>query len=385
MLKDEIKVLLYSDDYADQLVEFIRQVWDKDLTRKEFLQRRQEENSANPYGNECGFPIALAVHKDKVVGHIALKPCGFLIKTEEIPGYWQAGIHVFPEYRGLGLATKMSGLLIKEVSIVTGFFVVKQTLKLKRRLGWALPGKIPEYVKFLKPKDFVNKIQLEKIGTVPKVIQWIYALTRLIGKPLFATIFLAIATIHNKFMTIFLSGENTKYIRVVDSFDTRTNFLWERNKKHLNYAQVRTAEYLNWAFNVSEGWIKVIYEDDDSVLGYVIISLKQFEPDTRLSEIISLSIIDIFWDFTKPNILNALLSFCEQYASANNCDIIFCTISYQNSKNTLIKNSFIPIPKSVHFSVYSSKNIKFSNKLSEWFITRGDADAAGALGKGIRG
>lgn len=386
MTKDPITILLYTDQYADQLVEFIRKVWDKNLTREIFFEKQNRDTRTNPYGKECGSPIVLALYKDMVVGHIALKPCGFLLNGKEVAGYWQAGIHVLPEFRGRGLATKMSEMLIKNTSVVTGFFVIEQTLKLKKRLGWDLPGKIPEYIKFIRPKELMTKINLNNIEMVPDSLKKLFTIIQKFGKTYSLYLFSMFIKVFNNGIKFLNTQPDITNIKIVNDFDKRIDDIWDNNKKYIINSQVRKADYLNWAFDSNKGWIKAIYEVNDKVLGYIILSLKQFKTGTRLSNIISASIIDIYWDFLQPDIFKALILFCEQYSFSNGAEILFCTINHIQAEKWLKRSAFIKIPKSVYFSIYTpNANIQYSKKLSDWFLTRGDADAAGALGQEIRG
>ena len=383
---NNIKILRYDDKYLSEFIEFIRQVWVKDISKEKLLQRREDDLKRNPYGRECGFPIVIAMHNNRMVGHIALKPCGFLLDGKEISGYWQAGIHVFPEVRSQGVATSMSKLLIENKPIVTGFFVVEQTLKLKKKLGWDLPGKIPEYIKFLRPKDFIIKINLNNINIIPDQLKKLFEILHNIAKKPTAYVFLLVINVINKIKIVLHQTPDTSNIQIVDKFDTKVDELWELNKKFLINAQVRKSQYLNWAFDDEKGWIKAVYKKEDEVQGYVILSLKHFEPGTRLSNIVSVSIIDIFWDFSQIDIFRALIAFSEKFAFENGADILFCTINNRNIKKYLKRHAFFEIPRSVYFSIYSAnKQTEYSTNLSDWFITRGDADAAGALGMEIKG
>ena len=55
-------------------------------------------------------------------------------------------------------------------------------------------------------------------------------------------------------------------------------------------------------------------------------------------------------------------------------------INDKAAKRILLKNGFIKIPGTVFFGFHCSNNsLILSANLEDWFITRGDADAAGSL------
>lgn len=382
----KIKITLYEEKYEEQLIEFIRKVWVRDITKDLFHSKQTNDMKNNPYSQGKRFPIAIALCENTIVGHIALKPCGLLLNGQEVTGFWQAGIHVNEKFRGMGIATQLSQLIINRDEVVTGFFVVDQTLKLKKTLGWDLPGKVPDFMKIIRPKEFIKEVNLSNLPVVPDRIKYIFNVFQKFWKIPVIYLFTAAMHTYNLKSKLFKTKTKIDNINIVETFDKRIDTLWETNKSFLSNAQVRKSDYLNWSFNKSKGWIKVIYEKDNKVLGYIILSLKTFETGSRLSGINTCSLIDIFWDLTQPNIFASLLAFSEKYARSQGAVILFCTINYKPINKFLSKASFFEIPRSVYFSIYTSnKDIEYSKELSDWFITRGDADAAGSLGQEIRG
>jgi len=144
---------------------------------------------------------------------------------------------------------------------------------------------------------------------------------------------------------------------------------------------VRNAEYLNWRFNSEDGWIKLLLEESGKVLAYSILSMKKFTKDERLGNMGLLCIVDILWDFTKPDVLHAMIEYIEMFAQTNCSDAVICSISDNRARNILLKKGFIKIQSTVYFEYHvRDKGINLSDKMDDWYITRGDADAVGNLG-----
>ncbi len=374
-------ITLYEDKYSAEMVEFVKKVWDKNYSLEKWKKELEDNTINNPYGKIGGYTASIAIDSNMIIGHVARKPCGFWLNGREIVGYFMVGIHVLPEYRGKGLAKSLPQKLIEDVPFITGFFVVKEAYKIWKHHGYVIPGKIPEYIKILQPKEILKKIKIDSFKFIPSSVKRLY---NIFNK----------ANIFPRFISLMLSSYNfilkrlfeyeSKYSKeVVDDFNKGIDELWENNKQFIKYCQVRRADYLNWHFGSKEGWIKVICKRDSEVKGYAVLSLKIIREDKRVSDLKVMSIIDIFWDFTKPDICQELVSFSEYIARRENVDILICSINNSKAQMILRKKGFIRIPGTVYFSFYTAqKEIKeiLSNKMKDWFMTRGDADAAGSLG-----
>ena len=53
----------------------------------------------------------------------------------------------------------------------------------------------------------------------------------------------------------------------------------------------------------------------------------------------------ILWDFTKPDVLHAMIEYIEMFAQTNCSDAVICSISDNRARNILLKKGFIKIAK----------------------------------------
>lgn len=377
-----MEVLFYNDSHLPALIEFIRTVWDKNASADAFLRKRREDYSENPYGAEGDFPIVILIEDNKIVGHIAATPCKLWARQAEVLMYWLSGLYLLPECRGGGSGYLLPKKLIDNLSVVTGFFVLEAPLKIYRKLGWVIVGKIPEYIKIINPRGFFTKIDITALDRLPKGLMKSILEILLDRRFLGPTVFSSMVNLYNSLWKLFtLNRHLGMSVKIVEDFDERVDMLWERTKYLLKYSQVRRSAYLNWRFKSNKGWTKVICEDGGRVLGYAIISVKVFTEKERLPGIKVVSIIDLLWDFEKPRVLEKLLHFVEKLAREKEGDILLCSVNSRNARNILLRNAFLRIPGTVHFAFHCLDNkLSLSHKMDEWFITRGDADAAGSLG-----
>jgi len=377
-----MKVITFSDEYLESLISFIKLVWNKNATPLEFIESRYNDLINNPYGRKLGFPIYLLLDNDHVVGHIAATPCGLWANGKEHNMYWISGLHILPEYRGKGVARLLPMRVMKELPTITGFFVLDAPLRIYHKLGWNIIGKIPEYIKIINPVGFISNINITNLVHLPTVAKKAVNKNSKIKQIIYWRMIPFSLNCYNKFWKmISYNKKKDNLCQIVKDFDDRIDTLWERNKYSIKFAQVRKSSYMNWQFKQGEGWVKIIYEEEDRVFGYAILSIKRFWEDSRMGNVKITSIIDLFWDFDKPYVLKKMLDYIGELSNIQNSDVIICSINNKNARNILVKNAYLKIPGSVYFEYYSSDdNLNLSNNIKDWYITRGDADAYGSLG-----
>lgn len=372
-----VNIINFNEKYIKQQVEFINIVWDKNATVHSYVEKREKDLKENPYGAEGGFPIFMLIENERVVGNVVATPCRLWANGREHGMYWISGLHVLPEYRGRGAAKLLPMKVMDELPIVTGFFVLDAPYKIYKKLGWNILGKIPEYIKIINSREFIHNVRLNNIDFIPHSIARVFKKT----DSLFSSILTSMVSLYNKTFDL-ISGSTFEYqvCKNVDHFDKRVDDLWERNKHKVKFAQVRNSDYMNWMFKQEKGWIKIVYEEEDGIHGYAILSCKHFKEDTRLGNLKVLSIIDILWDFEKFHILESILNYAERIGHSQNVDVIICSINHHIARRMLLRKGYIKIPSTVYFEYHAKDDaLNLSKNMCDWYITRGDADAAGSL------
>ncbi len=373
-----MKVFFYNDTFIPQLVAFLRKVWNKDITESSLIEKRKREMSENPYAREGKFPIVIAMKDDQIIGHHAGTPSKLWVGEKEVLSHWLAGLHVLPEGRRQGVAKALQNIT-NQLPLATSFWVIEATLKVKRKMGWTIVGKIPDYIKILNPEKTIDSIDFDNLSHINKVIQKIFSNKKGFRRAFFQSIIKTHKVIFNFFISKRLIKND---ISQVKEFDVRLDRLWDKNKYYLKHSQVRKSDYLNWKFKYEEGWIKIIAENKSDIIGYAILSQKKVEKVKYLKNLQILSIIDIFWDFEQSEVLWDLLQYIENMGRINNASLLICSINNKTARNILIRNGYYRIPGTVYFGFHcNDNNLNLSPELSKWFITRGDADAAGTLGQ----
>lgn len=121
--------------------------------------------------------------------------------------------------------------------------------------------------------------------------------------------------------------------------------------------------------------------EGDEVVGYALLSQRKFQEGGRLSGVMVTSIIDILWDFRRQDVLRSMLRWIERFARDKKSDVLIASVNNKKAQRNLILKGYIKIPSTVYFAYHSANpEISLSVCMDDWFVTRGDADAAGSLG-----
>jgi len=372
-----------NDWLAEGLITFIRAVWDPDTTWQSYMEKRRKNFQENPYAVEGGMPIALLVDGERVVGHVASIPCKVWAHGKESLMYWNAGLHLLDECRGKGLGDILPRKMMEELPLVSGFFVIEQQLRTHTKMGWTIVGKIPEYIKILNPRKVFLNMDLNSAHQMPAWLRKISNANKRLGWIVGANIIHAVLHIYYGFCKTLVSHEKRSriVIRTVEQFDERMDEFWSQVKYNISCAQVRNARYLNWMFPHKQGWVKIVYEEDAKISGYALLAQRSFDKGDLLRGLSTLSIIDILWDSQKDYVLNSLILWIERFAIERNADLIIASLNNNKARSHFINHGYTRIPSTVHFAFHNANdNLRLSEKISDWFVTRGDADAAGSLG-----
>jgi len=366
----------------ESLMDFIRLVWDKSITKDKYLEERSRLFHDNPYAGEGGLPLALLAEDERVVGHVTSTPCKVWAQGRESLMYWNAGLYLLDECRGKGLGNVLPQKMIDTLPLVSGFFVVEQQLRTHTKMGWTIVGKVPEYMKVLNARNLFRNIDLSTIDQMPDYLRRFTAkkgtLFRRAGSVCFAAAISLYTALRKLSHPVPIA--HGKMV-VVDEFDQRIDALWNRVKYSIPCAQVRSAAYMNWQFKKEKGWIKLVFEVKGEAMGYALCAARKFDESGRMAGLRITSIIDILWDFQRPDIFCAMVEWIEHMARRDTSDALICSISNAQAQTLLRKNSFFRIPGTVFFAFHAADtSLHLSPHMEEWFITRGDADAAGSLG-----
>lgn len=360
--------------------EFCRQVFGS--TSAETLtsdHKASSSNYANPF-SDGPSPTAIAIHEGVVIGHVTSTPFLLWIKGNEKLAYWLGGIHVFPEYRGMGIARKLASCITNSLPIVTGVARVEPSIKAFKATNWVWPGRIADYIHIVNPTAFLSRMSGDKVERfVPKLLRPAAGIAlKVLRVPLSLGIktWKGISGVKRSIR----KGEQIQF-EEVEQFESDIDRLWEVECKNYTLTNVRRADYLNWQFPTSRGWRKSVSYDSGVAKSWAIYAIKTYSDGGQLEGLKALNVIDAFWDSSHPESLKNLIDYFIFRAYAEGTDIIMFSGEHHELKRSLGKRAFFKLPSTIWAGFHSVGNeYDFEQAFSGAYITRGYADAAGGLG-----
>jgi GNAT superfamily N-acetyltransferase len=374
----DIEVMLVGDEHGAALAEFTREVWGPEP-------KSTGGDSAvgvltNPYERESPSRSAIAVTGGRVIGHVTSTPCRVWCGGEEVVMHWCSGLHVFPEARGRGLAKLLVSKLMEVNPALYGVLVVEASRRANQSIGWTVDWKIPEYVKILDARGFIDRFTGRGLTSVPRAIRWAAPHVHGAARAVSGTV---LAAANTAYQTAWRLGPAVPRLEVqqVGLFDLSIDELWVRNRSQLSCAQVRRSAYLNWAFRTDRGWMKLCCSAGGAALGYAIVAIRTFDESQALRGLTVATVVDLFWDFGRPEAARSLLGAAEDLAKEKGAQAVLGSGTDVRARRAFQRSGFIRIPGTAWYGFYSSNPaIRFPPKAQDWYANRGDADAAGSLG-----
>ena len=151
------------------------------------------------------------IKNQKIVGHMGLIPFWLNVKGKKVTAAWYADLYVLPEFRGQGIATKITEELMKLTDVYLSFGN-KQSLAIFKKYGWQKTYDTYLHYFFLKPMDHPKFIKFSKY------LKWIYFLINYISKYFFSRFYalkinkeniLNVHSLNQDNIKIFINSENT--------------------------------------------------------------------------------------------------------------------------------------------------------------------------------
>lgn len=294
--------------------------------------------------------------------------------------HWLSGFHLLPETRGRGLAKVLLQKMMEVHPILSANPVIEASRRSFVAAGFRADWAIPEYVKLLDVRGFVDRFTGQGLRNVPPALQW--AGGRLHGAARGAAgVILDAANATYQRVWHIGKGEPALAVERVEAFDGAVDDLWIRIRPRLICAQVRRSAYLNWLFPADGGWIKLQCRSEGVVLGYAVVAIRTFEDWQALKGVTVASIIDFIWDFERPAAARALLRAGEELARQHRAHALLTSGTDLRARRALVREGFVRIPATVWLAFYSrDPAVRFSAASRDWYANRGDDEPAGSLG-----
>jgi GNAT superfamily N-acetyltransferase len=375
-----MRVVVYEDTHTEMFVEFIRRVWNPDFTLAEYLLEQSRPRPKNPFAGDLDETRILAVDGGQILGHVRAVPSRMWVEDREVEMHWANGFHVLPEARGKGVGTAVLAALSERHRLLTTVPVIDASRRAFASNGWRFDFKIPDFVRILNPKRFVENLRQGGFGSTDRRMSRL--MSAVLGSAAGGMAARGALAVHPRLLDPFgRCGERSSSVSEVDEFDSRVDDLWSRCRSTLKVAQVRSAAHLNYSFPAARGWQKFVLESAGAVSAAGVCYLKSFEGDSRLHNLRLMSVRDLLWDFEQRRVLGEFIDHVLATAYQSDADALVVSATDERVRRALLPRGFLPIPSTVWYGHHSTDpTIQLPSRMRDWYVTRADSEGHDALG-----
>ncbi len=306
-----------------------------------------------PHSKAEKMPIWLAKSGGRIAGQLAAIPVELKVGGEILPSMWILDFIVDPEFRRQGIGKKLVLAAEESCSVMLGVNTMEQHAPaLLQGLGWKIVGKIPRFHKMLFP------------GTAVKEIAKI--------KPLLKAVNLGFAPFRPRFKSENLQGNEN--LRLLDSFDSDFDKLWDEAGKQWNCAVKRDAEMLKWQYQKQpEKKIDILgFYENENLRGYAVLFFRKADENGAISKA---AITDIFYhpDDAK-NTIDALIKGALQLEVERRAGGLVTDAIDSLLEERLVHCGFWRVKNPLKLMVKTGVREDLLYNAKNWFLTRGDSD-----------
>lgn len=379
-----IQATLATDDHADVIAAFYREVWDASATAESVLGSRRRAAAANVASPGEAPPVALVFDAGRIVGHCGSIPHRLLDGESEHPAYWVKGLMVLPEYRGGPIGFLALKELVARLPLSTALVVALPARRLFSALGYTDLGPVPNYVRPLRPAALLRSVDFASVG-LNGLPGWFSKGIHLARRTGLAGVTGAVAGASLRLVAAATRGAATGLAtKSTIAAPTRQELddLWCRTRSGLAASSVRDGVHLTWSFDANgatggaQPYAFVSARDGVQLGGTAVIRRPKVSDDPRLRGARVATISDIVFPPERAEVGLALLGGAERIARAADSDAILCTTSHAALARLLRRQAYFRLAGNVHFFLRDTTRAeRWPRDIASWWLARGDGDA----------
>jgi GNAT superfamily N-acetyltransferase len=301
----------------------------------------------SPFCDSRDLPVWLAKVDGRIAGQLAAVPVEFNVADETVPAIWILDLIVDPEFRRRGIAKKLALASKEFCPFVLGVNTPKQHApKLLEGLGWKIFSKIPRYQKILFPGNAMHEI------------------ARL--APLRSVANLAFAP--------FRRGAISSEVKIVDTFDSRFDELWDRARIQWPCSISRTARMLDWQFRrqPDKKFEILAHVSGGELRGFAVMF---FRKPNQYGFIDKASISDICYGPDDPDgVLDALIRGALSLAIERRAGSVVTDAIDGRLERRLKHAGFWRVKSDLQLLANVPRSQDIVYDAANWYLTRGDSD-----------
>lgn len=372
-----LEIVRASEEHAEALAEFIREVWTPSATAESVLSGRAAGAAANVAEPGVPPPTWLAIRQSRVVGHVTTIPVRFWDGEKSWPAYWIKGLMVLPEFRGGPIGYSVLKAAGKALPLTGSLAVAPEARRLFEGLGYSAFGAVTNWIQPVAPHRILRTIDPEHPG-LGRVPSWLPTLLRINRAFPVGT---AMAWLAGGGMRLLQAATRMPGTRLSIGIGSgvepsQLGAIWEAMRSDVRAGVARDPAYLLSRFPTPPyRWI--VARDAGRTVGVAVLRPPGGSADPRLGDLRLAVLADILYCPRRPDVGLALLGGLARSAREVGADAITAMTPVPALASLLRRQLYLPLSGSVHFLLRDTRGLSrgFSPNLSDWWITRGDGAA----------
>jgi len=356
--REAVRVAIYDASMADAFERFRRSAWPGSGGR--------EPGASNPAPIRPDAPVFVFVKGSDIIGHLATIPVQVASRGATVAAHWIVGFMVLAEHRN-GL---VGPLLVREATRALGcalsLFVEPPVQRILTGMKWSHRGVLSEHLRVLDARAVARNVRLgalQGLGAPARTLAgWGLALLQ------------AARSLHGHHAR----GKGAYgEVREETGFDAGFDTLWHSVRDRFGACVSRDRESLRRRYGGQPERYRVLAcREGQRLLGYCIVTVKQFSGDLRMGDLKLGTIVDGLFDPASPEVMQSLLTAAMGLFRREGAQAVLCTASHDAVIRALRAHGFLAIPGSLNFALHDRARSPLPDvPLSSWHLMRGDSDA----------
>jgi hypothetical protein len=323
----------------------------------------------------------LFISDGEVLGHLGCIPARFWDGNHEHVGSWFNGFMVLPEHRNGPVGFSVLKEAIRKESLAAVLTVAEPSRRLFRALGFTDFGPVPNYLLLLRPGVVLRAIDFHNLGLggSSRLASVLRLVQRTRTAPLIGAL-VGTGLAAWKFVRR-LGIPGVVGIELTGSLPSSEELsgLWRSIRTRLAGAQVRDASYIEWRYAKGTDYEFSAARRNGELCGLAVVRRPRERSDERLAGLRVATVSDILFRPADVAAGVAALAGAERVARRMDADVLLCTASHAALVAALRHRAFVRLAGNVHFMLRDAATRDWPLALSDWWLTRGDADADGTF------
>lgn len=374
-----VEIIPITDEHAEAVADFISKVWSS-ISVEEIRRNWAKEAATNPVYPGEASPAFAFFSDDVIIGYIGTIPTRFWDGENVITAYWMKGFWVLEEYRDGPVGFFLLKKAMEHLDLAGVLTVASASRRLFEGVGFINYGKLNNHLALVNPSKVLRSIDLKKLG-ISELPKWFSLVFNVLQRShlagLSGFLFGVLIAIWKKCFLL-RSGRYQLSLEHNVKNTSQVTALWESVSQELGGASVRDGSYFPWRYDeTTEGsYSYAMIHNGDNLSGLAVVRHPAEGGDERLSGLKVASLSDIIYSPNDKCVGLAVLAGAEKLAKKLGADALICSVSHQQLTPLLLKAGYFKLPGNVYFLLRNPDNKYIvPKKLTDWWITRGDASS----------